>query len=66
MINKQKQTYGEPEALKDILYRVLQNKRFTLECGHHISFFNSTLGNDLILKNGLNKNFKVICVDCGD
>ena len=66
MTNKEKQTYGEPEALKDILYRVLHNKRFTLECGHHISFFNSTLGNDLVLKNGLNKDFKVICVDCGD
>ena len=66
MTNKQKQAYSEPEALKDILYRVLYNKRFTLECGHHISFFNSTLGNDLILKNGLNKNFKVICVDCGE
>ena len=58
--------YEEPEALKDILYRILRNKRFTLECGHHISFFNSTLGNDLTLKNGLNKDFKVICVDCGE
>ena len=57
--------YDEPEALKDILYRVLYNKRFLLECGHYISFFNSTLGNDLTLKNGLNKDFKVICSQCG-
>jgi hypothetical protein len=57
--------YEKPEALKNILYRVLHNKRFTLECGHKISFFNSTLGNDLTLKNGLNKDFKVICAQCG-
>ena len=66
MTNKQKQLYGEPEALKDILFQALYNKRFLLECGHCISFFNSTLGNDLTLKNGLNKDFKVICVDCGE
>ena len=57
--------YEEPEALKDILYQVLYNKCFLLECGHKISFFNSTLGNDLTLKNGLNKDFKVICSQCG-
>jgi len=66
MTNKQKRLYSEPEALKDILYRVLRNKRFRLECGHHISFFSSNLGNDLILRNGLNKDFKVICVDCDE
>ena len=65
MTNKQKQLYGEPEALKDILFQVLHKKRFLLECGHHISFFSSTLGNDLTLKNGLNKDFKVICAECG-
>ena len=66
MTNKQKRTYGEPEALKDILFQALYNKRYFLECGHCISFFNSTLGNDLTLKNGLNKDFKVICVDCDE
>jgi hypothetical protein len=66
MTRKQKRIYSEPEVLKDILFRVLHNKRFTLECGHRISFFSSNLSNDLILRNGLNKDFKVICSDCGE
>ena len=54
--------YEEPEALKDILHRMLAGAKYRLDCGHHISF-NAVLGNDLIIKNG--KKLKVICSDCG-
>ena len=62
MTRQQKQAYSEPEALKDILKRVLAGKKFRLECGHHITF-NTVLGNDLTVRNG--KNFSVICAQCG-
>ena len=62
MTKLQKQAYAEPEALRDILKRVLGGKKFRLQCGHHITF-NSTLGNDLTVRNG--KELTVICAQCG-
>jgi hypothetical protein len=62
MTRRQKQAYSEPEALKDILRRVLAGKKFRLECGHHITF-NAVLGNDLTVRNG--KELTVICAQCG-
>jgi len=62
MTKKEKAQYEEPKALKKILYRELQGKKFRLECGHHISF-NETLGNNLVILNG--KTLSIICLDCG-
>ena len=62
MTNKQKQLYGEPEALKDILQTTLAGSKYRLECGHHITF-NSVLGNDLIIRNG--KRLTITCSQCG-
>ena len=62
MTNKEKAQYEEPEALKKILYRELQGKKFRLSCGHHITF-NETLGNNLVILNG--KRLSIVCLDCG-
>jgi len=62
MTRLQKQAYAEPEALRDILKRVLAGKKFRLQCGHHITF-NTVLGNDLTIRNG--KELTVICAQCG-
>jgi len=62
MTRIQKQAYDEPDILKDILKRTLYGRKFRLQCGHHITF-NSTLGNDLTVRNG--KNLTLICAQCG-
>ena len=62
MTNKQKEAYGEPEALKNILQRTLAGSKYRLECGHHVTF-SEVLGNDVIIRNG--KELKIICTQCG-
>ena len=62
MNEKQIQKYKQPEALRDILHRVLTGKKFQLHCGHHVTF-GEILGNDVIIRNG--KNFRLICAQCG-
>jgi hypothetical protein len=61
MTKEEKSRYSEPEALRDILKRVLSNRKFLLDCGH-VSF-SSNLGNDITIING--KEFKIICSLCG-
>ena len=62
MTNEQKKEYQEPEQLKDILIRLLDGKKFRLECGHHVTFGHN-LGNDITIYNG--RKFKIICSQCG-
>lgn len=62
MTNEEKSRYGEPEALRDILIRVLSGQKYRLDCGHHVSFFGH-LGNDITILNG--KEPKIICSLCG-
>jgi hypothetical protein len=62
MTKEEKSRYSEPEALRDILRRVLSGRKFLLDCGHLVSF-GSTLGNDITVING--REFKVICSLCG-
>jgi hypothetical protein len=62
MTKEQERRYSEPEALRDILKRVLSGRKFLLDCGHHVSF-GSNLGNDITVING--KEFKIICSLCG-
>ena len=38
MTKEEKSRYSEPEALRDILKRVLAGRKFLLDCGHHVSF----------------------------
>ena len=62
MTKEQKKAYQEPEALREILRRTLEGKKFTLDCGHHVTF-NHALGNDITIRNG--KHLKIICSQCG-
>lgn len=62
MTRKQIQQYQQPEALRDILQRVLADKKFRLPCNHYVTF-GQYLGNDVIIRNG--KKLKIICTQCG-
>ncbi|MFH2044783.1 MAG: hypothetical protein ABIK92_06530 [Pseudomonadota bacterium] len=62
MTKKQMKEYQEPQLLRDILQEVLKDKKFVLDCGHHVTF-GSYLGNDITIYNG--KKFKIICSQCG-
>ena len=62
MTKEQKAKYDGPEQLKEILKRVLDGRKFLLDCGHHASFFHN-LGNDITVING--REFKIICSLCG-
>jgi hypothetical protein len=62
MTKEEKSRYSEPEALRDILKRVLSGQKFLLDCGHRVSLFHN-LGNDITILNG--KEPKIICSLCG-
>jgi hypothetical protein len=62
MTKDEKSRYSEPEALRDILKRVLAGRKFRLDCGHYCSF-GHFLGNDITILNG--KEPKIICSLCG-
>jgi hypothetical protein len=62
MTKEEKSRYSAPEALRDILKRVLSGRKFLLDCGHHVSF-GSNLGNDITVING--KEPRIICSLCG-
>ena len=62
MTKEKKACYGEPERLGEILMRVLEGRKFRLECGHYVTF-GTHLGNDITIYNG--KKFKIICSQCG-
>ena len=62
MTKEEKSRYSEPEALRDILKRVLSGRKFLLDCGHRVSLFHH-LGNDITIING--KKPKIICSLCG-
>jgi hypothetical protein len=51
----------DTEVLKRVLLW-LTDKRFRLDCGHHITF-GHFLGNDITILKG--KRLKVICSQCG-
>ena len=63
MTKEEKSRYSEPEALRDILKRVLSGRKFLLDCGHHVTLFRINLGNDITILNG--KEPKIICSLCG-
>ena len=62
MTKEEKSRYSDPEALRDILKRVLSGRKFLSDCGHHVSF-GTNLGNYITIING--KEPKVICSLCG-
>ena len=62
MTKEQKKAYQEPELLREILDKALKGKKFTLDCGHHVTIGHH-LGNDITIYNG--KKLKIICSQCG-
>ena len=62
MTKKQKAEYAEADELRTLLEQVLANKKFKLDCGHHVTF-SYFLGNDITIYNG--KKFRIICSQCG-
>jgi predicted TPR repeat methyltransferase len=62
MTKEENLRYSEPEALRDILKRVLSGRKFMLDCGCHVTFGHN-LGNDITIING--KEPRVICSLCG-
>ena len=62
MTKEQRNKYQEPDLLREILNRMLRGKKFTLDCGHHVTF-NHNFGNDITIRNG--KRLEIICSLCG-
>lgn len=62
MTLSQKKQYSDVEQLKTYLDK-LKNKKYRLDCGHHITF-GHFLGNDIVIING--KELKIICSQCGE
>jgi hypothetical protein len=61
MKSSDKKRYQPVDELRRML-GVLQQGKFVLDCGHHITF-NQVLGNNVIILNG--KRLRIICSECG-
>lgn len=57
----EKKLYKPVNELRKMLEE-LQNRKFVLDCGHHVTF-NKVLGNNVIILNG--KSLRIICSECG-
>lgn len=53
--------YEDTDALREIIKK-LKNKKYRLDCGHHVTF-GFYLGQDITVLNG--KDPKIICSQCG-
>ena len=60
MTRKQIKIYEDTEELRKILHH-LKNRKFILDCGHHVTF-GYHLGNNITILNG--KTLVIICTDC--
>ena len=61
MRSSEKKLYKPVNELRQMLEE-LQNRKFVLDCGHHVTF-NKVLGNNVIILNG--KSLRIICSECG-
>jgi len=55
-----KAEYESVEALKELL-KILDGKKFKLDCGHRVTF-GCFLGNDIVIING--KSPEILCSQC--
>ena len=60
MTKSQKKYQPVNELMKQL--SCLAGQKFTLSCGHHVTF-NQNLANDIFINNG--KELTVVCSDCG-
>jgi hypothetical protein len=56
-----KDLYKPVSELRELL-GLLDNRKFVLDCGHHVTF-NQVLGNNIIILNG--RSLRIICSQCG-
>jgi hypothetical protein len=61
MTRIQEQGYRPTEELRELL-AILDQQKFTLDCGHHVTF-NQVLGNSVTIYNG--RELRIICAQCG-
>lgn len=61
MTKIQRQRYQPVEELIKQL-SCLAGQKFTLSCGHHVTF-NQYLGSNIMIHNG--KDLEIVCSDCG-
>jgi len=61
MTKEEQQAYRPTKELRAIL-DILGKEKFTLDCGHHVTF-NEVLGNDVTIRNG--KELVITCSLCG-
>ena len=62
MTKEQERFYQEPDALRQLLEKVLTGQKFKLDCGHYFTG-GTFLGNDITIRNG--KHFTITCSLCG-
>lgn len=62
MTSEQREQYESTDTLREILSKILNGRKFKLDCGHHVTF-GYHLGNNVAIYNG--KKFKIICSQCG-
>lgn len=60
MTKEQQERYEDINTLKELLQE-LRDRKFRLDCGHHVTF-GHFLGNDVMIRNG--KEPKIICSFC--
>ena len=63
MTKAEKENYEDADELRRLLCELLAGRKFRLDCGHYCSF-GYHLGNDVTICNG-NKEFRIICSQCG-
>ena len=61
MKSSEKNRYKPVDELRQLLGN-LENQKFVLDCGHHVTF-NEVLGNNVTILNG--KSLRIICSLCG-
>ena len=61
MTQDQKRKYESTETLRKALAE-LKGRKFSLDCGHHVTF-NHNFANNITILNG--KDLHIICSECG-
>ena len=61
MTKRQLQEYRQTKELRKLL-KILNRKKFVLDCGHHVTF-NEALGNNVTIYNG--RELRITCSQCG-
>ena len=61
MTKRQLQEYRQTKELRRLL-KILNRKKFVLDCGHHVTF-NEALGNNVTIYNG--RELRITCSQCG-